>query len=239
MSQLLVPCVKGDRIKIFIPEDEYHIGLEACKHNLHRRIIWPKGSTPLNVVRLRAKLTEQWTSIGKWGTTSLRKGFLELSFSCIEDVRSIRSATSWNLYPGTLKLFSWTKDFVPSNINQTSAQEYERLPDFSNYCNCIGHAIKNCKRKALQDQNNQKNKPKEEQKNVYMEKKKDIEVVNLTSKEQTSNLPSKNKREKGEANGLQKKTIPVFQDTEKLLSSTDSDTDLKFVDSSHQKEKVK
>lgn len=72
-----------------------------------------------------------------------------------------------------------------------------------------------------------------------MEKKKDIEVVDLTSKEQASNLPSKNKREKGEANGLQKKIIHVFQDTEKLLSSTDSDTDSKFVDLSHQKEKVK
>lgn len=44
ISQLPQPCKKGDGIAIEIPEDEYIAGLEECNHNLHGRIIWPKGS---------------------------------------------------------------------------------------------------------------------------------------------------------------------------------------------------
>lgn len=43
-SQLPIPYIKGDRITINIPEQEYKLGLAACKHNLHGRILWPKGS---------------------------------------------------------------------------------------------------------------------------------------------------------------------------------------------------
>ncbi|MCI59006.1 hypothetical protein A2U01_0080261, partial [Trifolium medium] len=34
LSQLPQPCVKGDRIAIPIPEAEYTVGVDACKHNL-------------------------------------------------------------------------------------------------------------------------------------------------------------------------------------------------------------
>lgn len=37
-SQLPTPCVKGDQISILIPEDEYLLELDSCKHNLHGRI---------------------------------------------------------------------------------------------------------------------------------------------------------------------------------------------------------
>lgn len=50
LSQFLKPCVKGDRIAIPISEEEYQLGLKAGKHNLHGRVIWPKGSTPLTLV---------------------------------------------------------------------------------------------------------------------------------------------------------------------------------------------
>lgn len=58
-------------------------------------------------------------------------GFFEFFFSYIEDVRMVRLVTSWNLNSGTLKLLSWTKDFVPSNINQASAQVWIRLHGLS------------------------------------------------------------------------------------------------------------
>ncbi|MCI82180.1 F-box family protein, partial [Trifolium medium] len=52
--------VKGDRLSIAIPEEEYDVGIETCKHNLHGRVIWPKGSTPLRVDALREKLRTVW-----------------------------------------------------------------------------------------------------------------------------------------------------------------------------------
>ncbi|WJX67627.1 hypothetical protein P8452_52077 [Trifolium repens] len=94
LSQLPHPVVKGDRLAIEIPETLYQVGLEACKHNLHGRILWPKGSTPLSVVALKAK---------------------------------VRSIPSWNLNPGLLKLFAWSKDFNPRLQHNTSAQVWVRF----------------------------------------------------------------------------------------------------------------
>ncbi|MCI55944.1 pectin acetylesterase, partial [Trifolium medium] len=70
-SQLPLPVVKGNNIAISMPEDEYQVGLATLKHNLHGRIIWTKGSTPLKVGDLKAKLSPLWKSLGKWGLTSL------------------------------------------------------------------------------------------------------------------------------------------------------------------------
>ncbi|CAI8600059.1 unnamed protein product [Vicia faba] len=103
------------------------MGLDSCKHNLHGRILWPKGSTPLTVQQLKTKLQALWSSLPKWGVTSLGKGFFEFSFSSIEDVRRVRATPSWNLNPGILKLFPWTKDFIPSNMNQSSAQVWVQI----------------------------------------------------------------------------------------------------------------
>ena len=127
VSQLPKPCLKGDHFAIEIPDDEYEAGLAACKHNLHGRIILPKGSSPINVDDLRAKLTGIWKSIGRWGITSIGKGFFELSFSSIEDLRRVRSVSTWNIKPGILKLFTWTKDFNPKNQNQISVQVWMRI----------------------------------------------------------------------------------------------------------------
>jgi hypothetical protein len=89
MSQLPKPSRKGDDFAIPIPDDEYEIGLEACKNNLHARIIWPKGATPLTVHALREKLKPIWKSLGRWGVTSLGKGYYEFCFSSVEDARSV------------------------------------------------------------------------------------------------------------------------------------------------------
>ncbi|CAK8537766.1 unnamed protein product [Lathyrus sativus] len=131
VSQLPKPCVKGGRLSIVIPEEEYLLGVESCKHNLHGRIIWPKGSTPLTVQNLKTKLLNLWKSIGKWGITSLGKGYYEFSFSTLEDVRRVRSISSWNLNLGFLKLSPWTKDFNPSILKQSSAQVWIRIHGLS------------------------------------------------------------------------------------------------------------
>ncbi|KAK2404888.1 hypothetical protein QL285_054191 [Trifolium repens] len=122
LSQLPQPVVKGVRLAIEIPEVAYQVGLDACKHNLHGRILWPKGSSPLSVVALKAKLSSVWKDFSKWGLISLGKGFYEFTFSTLEDVRRVRSVPSWSLNPGLLKLFAWSKDFNPKAQQNTFAQ---------------------------------------------------------------------------------------------------------------------
>ncbi|GAU18503.1 hypothetical protein TSUD_90440 [Trifolium subterraneum] len=56
LSQIPQPVVKGDRLAIQIPEKDYIAGIDACKQNLHGRIIWPKGSTSLSVVVVKRGL---------------------------------------------------------------------------------------------------------------------------------------------------------------------------------------
>ncbi|MCH81555.1 hypothetical protein A2U01_0002345, partial [Trifolium medium] len=127
LSQLPQPVVKGDRLAIEIPENYYLVGLEACKHNLHGRILWPKGSTPLSVAALKEKLSLIWKDLSKWGIISLGKGFYEFTFSSLEDVRRVRTSPSWNLNPGLLKLFAWSRDFNPKLQNNTSVQVWVRI----------------------------------------------------------------------------------------------------------------
>jgi hypothetical protein len=127
LSQFPQPVIKGDRLAIEIPESIYEAGLEACKHNLHGRILWPKGSTPLLVVALKTKLSQVWKNLSRWGVISLGKGFFEFTFSSLEDVKRVRYVPSWNLNPGLLKLFAWTKDFNPKLQHNTSAQVWVKI----------------------------------------------------------------------------------------------------------------
>ncbi|XP_058766162.1 uncharacterized protein LOC131639707 [Vicia villosa] len=131
LSQLPTPCIKGDKLAITIPEEEYTLGVEACKHHLHGRVVWSKGSQSLMVANLRIKILELWPSIGKWGVTSLGKCFFEFAFSLLEDVQRVRSVNSWSLPNGILKLFPWTKYFVPATLKQISAQVGIRIHGLS------------------------------------------------------------------------------------------------------------
>lgn len=126
-SQLPQPVLKGENFSISIPEEEYLTGLGDCKFNLHARVIWPKGSTPLSTFDLRAKLSTLWKDLSKWGISFIGKGFYSLTFSCLEDVKRVRSIASWNLNPGVMKFFTWTKDFDPNLQNSTSAQVWVRI----------------------------------------------------------------------------------------------------------------
>jgi hypothetical protein len=127
LSQLPQPVVKGDRLAIEIPENYYLAGLEACKHNLHGRVLWPKGSTPLSVAALKDKLSLIWKDLSSWGIISLGRGFYEFTFSSLEDVRRVRSSPSWNIDPGFLKLFAWSRDFNPKSQFNTSVQVWVRI----------------------------------------------------------------------------------------------------------------
>jgi len=69
--------IKGDKISTTIRKNEYQARLETCKHNLHARVIWPKGYSPLIVVALCSKLSPIWKYLGRWGITSLGKGLYE------------------------------------------------------------------------------------------------------------------------------------------------------------------
>jgi hypothetical protein len=110
-----------------IPEEEYLAGMDACKHNLHGRIVWPKGATPLTVNDVKKKLSLIWKDLDRWGIASLGKGYYEFYFSSLEDVRRVRSVVSWNLNPGFLKLFAWSGDFNPNLQRNTSAQVWVRI----------------------------------------------------------------------------------------------------------------
>ncbi|KAK2441919.1 hypothetical protein QL285_013152 [Trifolium repens] len=126
-SQLQQPVVKGDGLAIEIPDEAYHAGLDVCKHNLHGRIIWPKGATPITVVALKEKLSTIWKNLSRWGIISLGRGYYEFTFSSLEDVKRVRSVPSWNINPGILKLFAWSRDFNPKLQQNTSAQVWMRI----------------------------------------------------------------------------------------------------------------
>lgn len=114
-----------------IPDDEYDIGLDGCKYNLHARVIWTKGATPLTVMALKEKLKPAWKDLIPWGVTSIGKGCYEFVFTSIEDARRVRSVNSWLWNPGILKLFPWSRDFSPTLQNNTSVQVWMRIHGLS------------------------------------------------------------------------------------------------------------
>lgn len=126
-SKLPQAVLKGDGLAIQIPEEEYTTGMDCCKFNLHGRVLWQKGSSPLSVVSLKAKLSLIWKGLARWGIQTLGKGYFEFTFTKLEDVRRVRSVASWNLNPGFLKLFAWSSDFSPRYQNNTNAQVWVRI----------------------------------------------------------------------------------------------------------------
>ncbi|XP_058768636.1 uncharacterized protein LOC131642405 [Vicia villosa] len=87
LSQLPNPVIKGDIPSITIPEEEYEAGITECKNNLHGRVLWPKGSSPLTVAALKEKLSTSWSEVKNWGMLSLGKGYYEFTFATTEDMR--------------------------------------------------------------------------------------------------------------------------------------------------------
>lgn len=74
------------------------------------------------MVALRAKLVKIWLEVKQWSVLSLGKGYYEVTFAFAEDMRGVRALGTLNLNPGSLKLFSWTRDFNLSMQNNTFSQ---------------------------------------------------------------------------------------------------------------------
>lgn len=62
---------------------------------------------------------------------SLGKCFYEFSFSSLDDLRSVQSIGIWNLKPGSLRMFSWTKDFNAEFQHNYNAQCWVRIVGLS------------------------------------------------------------------------------------------------------------
>ncbi|XP_058750090.1 uncharacterized protein LOC131623083 [Vicia villosa] len=87
-SQLPKPLIKGD-IDLQLLSPKMNIWLHWKPLNLHGRIIYPKGDTPLKVDDLCLKLSNSWKSLGKWGLISLGKGYFKFTFFTIEDLKTV------------------------------------------------------------------------------------------------------------------------------------------------------
>ena len=114
-------------IVVRIDEVDYLDGLEDCKTHLHGRVILSKGDKPLTHLDLTKKLQPVWKALGPWKAIPLGKGFYEFEFVSIEDMRWALGMGSLKLTPGLLRLFSWTKDFVPATMRSTKAQTWVRI----------------------------------------------------------------------------------------------------------------
>ena len=114
MSQLPTPCIKGDIVVVRVDKEDYLAGLEDCKTHLHGWIILSKGDKPLKYLDLTKMVQLVWKVIGSWKAIPLGKGFYELEFSSFEDMRWALGRGSLQLFPSFLRLFAWTKDFIPS-----------------------------------------------------------------------------------------------------------------------------
>lgn len=136
--------------------------------------MWPKGSTPLTIASIRTKLTIQWPSITNLGITSLGKGFYKFSVSTLKHVQRVRVGFAF---------------FVEI--------KYEKLPEFCNYCNVIGHWIEVCRKQTIPRDIN-KTKPKPNTAKTFVSVSKDIIV------DETVILKIRNKAE--EISGVLKET---------------------------------
>lgn len=60
-------------MSIKITEEEYHKGIDACRMNLHGKLLLSKGDKPMKYSDLRDKLSALRKPIGQWRMTSLGK----------------------------------------------------------------------------------------------------------------------------------------------------------------------
>ena len=102
-------------------------GLEDCKTHLHGRVILSKGDKPLTHLDLTKKLQPVWKALGPWKAIPLGKGFYEFEFTSLGDMRWALGMGSLKLSPGFLRLFAWTKDFVPATMKSTKTQAWIRI----------------------------------------------------------------------------------------------------------------
>ena len=127
LAQLPPKVVLGSSVRVKISRSAYESGLAACKTHLHGRLTLRKGDTPLTTQALKAKLSIQWPQLQNWNLIALGKGFFELRFNSIEDMRRIWALGAVNLKPGLMRFYCWSKDFTPQAQSQTHAQVWVRF----------------------------------------------------------------------------------------------------------------
>jgi len=119
--------LKREQISIKISEDHYSTGVLDCQNVLYGRFTLPKGSTPVRELDLKARIFKFWKTHAPWSMASLGKGYFEFEFSSLDDLSTVRSVGSWNISPGLLRTFSWTPDFNPLTMQQTTTQTWVRI----------------------------------------------------------------------------------------------------------------
>ena len=55
------------------------------------------------------------------------EGFYEFDFAYLEDMRRTLGMGSLQLSPDFLRLFAWTKDFIPATMKSTKTQAWVRI----------------------------------------------------------------------------------------------------------------
>jgi len=101
-------------VVVQVDEEDYLACLEDFNTHLHGQIILSKGDKPLTHLDLTKKLQLVWKAIGPWKTIPLAKGFYEFEFSSLEYMRWALVMGSLQLSLGLLRVFAWTKNFVPT-----------------------------------------------------------------------------------------------------------------------------
>jgi len=80
LSQLPFPCIKRDIIYVYISKEVYLVGLDECKHPLHRRILLTKWDKPLAHLDLFKNLDVAWKHLINGRQFHLAKGSINLFF---------------------------------------------------------------------------------------------------------------------------------------------------------------
>jgi len=119
--------IMGSTVRVKISRAGYESGLAACRTHLHGRLTLHKGDAPLTSQALKAKLSNQWPQLQNWTLIPLGKGYFELNFNSVEDMRRIWALGTVNLKPGLMRFYRWTKDFAPQAQSQTHAQIWVRF----------------------------------------------------------------------------------------------------------------
>jgi len=63
-----------------------------------------------------------WKALGPWKAIPIGKDFYEFEFASLEDMRWALRMGFLKLSLGFLRLFAWTKDFVPATMKGTKTE---------------------------------------------------------------------------------------------------------------------
>jgi len=127
LSQLPPKVVMGNSVIVKISQEELENSIADCSCSLHGRLIMNKGDSPLPTQALKLKLNQLWSGLRNWELTPLGKGFFELRFGSIDEMRKVWALGVVNLKPGLLRFYCWSRAFTPQSQVQTHAQIWVRL----------------------------------------------------------------------------------------------------------------